>query len=266
MLKIKFFKYEGTGNDFIMIHDPEKDIEKKLTEKTIAYWCHRRFGIGADGLILIQPESGFDFRMVYFNADGRQSSMCGNGGRCAAYFAQKLGICGDHVRFVAIDGPHAAEIEAEQVHLGMIDVHEIQIQPQGHIELNTGSPHLIVWSDQLDQLDVDSEGRTIRYSAPYQKEGINVNFSEACGANELKIRTYERGVEAETLSCGTGVTAAAIAAAVSKGFASPVNIKTPGGELQISFERQGNSFTSIVLKGPVKEVYSGEIMPDWQRS
>lgn len=264
MNSLTFYKYEGTGNDFIMIHDPDKRLQRNLSKNLIASWCHRRTGIGADGLILIQPEVDYDFRMVYYNADGQESTMCGNGGRCAVHFGWRLGIGGEKISFVAIDGPHGASIEGNQVHLSMIDVKQINDVGLGMLELNTGSPHLIVWAEEVVRLDVFNKGRKLRNSEPFLKHGINVNFAEITGPGELMLRTYERGVEGETLSCGTGVTAAALASAFAKGFSSPVKITTPGGELNVSFEKDDNHFFNIVLSGAVREVFSGQIMTDWQ--
>ena len=204
---IEFYKYQGTGNDFIMIDDREKEFD--LTDNDlIAALCERRMGIGADGLILLREHDTLDFEMIYFNADGKQSSMCGNGGRCIIAFAQMLEMTENETTFTAIDGEHKGRLMDDGIYLQMQDVKKIEGVGDGLV-LNTGSPHYIEMVDELDYIDVDKQGRKIRNSAPFKKDGINVNF--VLDASELQVRTYERGVEAETLSCGTGVVATAIA-------------------------------------------------------
>jgi diaminopimelate epimerase len=252
---IEFYKYQGTGNDFIMIDDREKEFD--LTENDlIAALCERRMGIGADGLILLREHGTLDFEMIYFNADGKQSSMCGNGGRCIIAFAQMLEMIEDETTFMAIDGEHKGRLMDDGIYLQMQDVKKIEGVGDGLV-LNTGSPHYIEMVDDLDNLDVNKEGRKIRNSAPFKKEGINVNF--VLDANELQLRTYERGVEAETLSCGTGVVATAIAMHYANCIEETlVNVKTKGGELTVSFEEFNSGYRNIWLSGEASMVFAGE--------
>lgn len=252
---IEFYKYQGTGNDFIMIDDREKEFD--LTDNDlIAALCERRMGIGADGLILLREHDTLDFEMIYFNADGKQSSMCGNGGRCIIAFAQMLEMIEDETTFMAIDGEHKGRLMDDGIYLQMQDVKEIEGVGDGLV-LNTGSPHYIEMVDELDYIDVDKQGRKIRNSAPFKKDGINVNF--VLDASELQVRTYERGVEAETLSCGTGVVATAIAMHYANCIEETlVNVKTKGGELTVSFEEFNGSYRNIWLSGEASMVFAGE--------
>lgn len=260
-MKVTFYKYQGTGNDFVMIDNRQQVVSKNDT-KLINRLCDRKFGIGADGLILLEKpdKSGDDFKMVYFNADGNQSSMCGNGGRCLAAFAKFLGIVENEASFTAIDGPHKAMFQDGLVSLQMQNVEGIQ--QKGNISfLDTGSPHHIVFTKNVKELDVKKEGAAIRYSEEYKNGGTNVNFVEAEEAeNTFRVRTYERGVEDETLSCGTGVTAVAIAAHASERAASnEVKLNAPGGELKVSFKKEGDKYTNVWLTGPAEQVFKGEI-------
>ncbi|OYU65723.1 MAG: diaminopimelate epimerase [Cytophagaceae bacterium BCCC1] len=251
----QFFKYQGTGNDFVMIDNREGGFDDSI--KNVEFLCHRRFGIGADGLILIEKADGFDFRMRYFNADGKEGSMCGNGGRCAVKFASDLGIYETTTSFIAVDGPHHAMVENDEVSLGMIDVEEIIDETNGYF-LNTGSPHLVIFQENLDNLDVKTQGAAIRYSDYWlSRGGVNVNFVQIIDNENLKVRTYERGVEDETFSCGTGVTAAAIASSVKKGLSQKIKIQTLGGKLEVSFEGE-QKFSQILLKGPALFVFKGD--------
>lgn len=258
-MKIPFVKYQGTGNDFIMINDEHKSIESTLSQEHIARLCHRHFGIGADGLILLQKLEGYDFKMVYFNSDGKESTMCGNGGRCAAHFASTLGWVQARAHFLAIDGPHEAHIQLQEVQLGMKDVLELKAFDQ-FLVLHTGSPHLISWTKEVASCNVDIQGAAIRNQEEFVKEGINVNFVEIRDEHLLHVRTYERGVEAETLSCGTGVTAAAIAAHHLGKAHAPVSVQTPGGLLRVEFQFSEGAYRHVILSGAVEQVFNGEIV------
>jgi len=254
---IGFNKYQGAGNDFIII-DNRNSIFNPDDAVLIKQLCDRRFGIGADGLILINKKPEFDFEMVYFNADGYIGSMCGNGGRCAADFAVKSGIAGNKLRFVAADGIHDAVSEDELIRLKMNDVNEIR-SVAGNYFLNTGSPHYVVFASDLNNFDVFNEGKKIRWSEDFQPGGTNVNFVEP-GNNGIYVRTFERGVEDETLSCGTGVTASAIASVLSGHFvSSPVNVRTRGGNLSVEFDVNGTQISDIWLCGPATFVFEGKI-------
>ena len=252
---LTFYKYQGTGNDFIMIDDRKGKFP--INQDVIAKLCDRKFGIGADGLILARKENNV-FRMVYFNSDGNQSSMCGNGGRCFVQFLFDLELIQNKVDFLAIDGMHKGEILDQMVQLEMTNVTEINIE-EDFVFLNTGSPHHVIFEKNLEDLDVKKRGAEIRYSDLYP-EGTNVNFIRQLTPTRLEIRTYERGVEDETLSCGTGVTAAAITlAALGKTLENEVKVKTQGGNLTVKFDRKGNEFTNIQLIGPAKFVFKGKI-------
>lgn len=258
MTHIPFHKYHGTGNDFILIDNRQETIF--LSKEQVAFLCHRRFGIGADGLMLLQQQPGYDFRMVYYNADGGESTMCGNGGRCITAFAHKLGIVASAASFVAIDGPHTAAIDADgTIHLNMKDVTAIANHPDGHSVLDTGSPHYIQWAEDIHQAPVVAQGSSIRYSDQFAPGGINVNFVQRV-EDGLWVRTYERGVEDETLSCGTGVTAAAIAATGDNTGNFETKIYTPGGQLGVSFTKAGPATAKdVVLSGPAVFVFEGAI-------
>lgn len=251
-----FYKYQGTGNDFVMIDDREEVfLVKDLT--LIKALCDRKFGIGGDGLILIRNHSNFDFEMIYFNADGSQS-MCGNGARCAVAFAAFLGIISKKTQFMAIDGPHDAVIYGNQVELKMGDVKSVN-KVGADFFVHTGSPHYIKFVKEVKGYPVFDVGKTIRYDARYILEGTNVNFVEKCGQDEIFVRTYERGVEEETLSCGTGVTAAALAFGRDRSFAT-IQIRTLGGDLSVRFCSDNfGGFKDIWLIGPTVQVYSGSI-------
>ncbi|MDT0648131.1 diaminopimelate epimerase [Zunongwangia sp. F260] len=261
-MKIQFYKYQGTGNDFVMIDNRQKILFKKDT-KLIKRLCDRKFGIGADGLILLEnPDvKGDDFKMVYFNSDGNESSMCGNGGRCLVAFARFLGVIENEAVFTAIDGPHKATVKDGEVSLQMQNVNEIR--KFGNVSfLDTGSPHHIVFTKNVKDLKVKEEGAAIRYSDVYVTNGgTNVNFVEAQEKDTFLVRTYERGVEDETLSCGTGVTAVAIAAnATGRTTGSTVKLIVSGGELSVSFEKGGDdNYENIWLTGPAEQVFKGQI-------
>jgi diaminopimelate epimerase len=256
-MHIPFHKYHGTGNDFILIDQREKQYISVDDQQQIAHLCHRHFGIGADGLILLQNHQEVDFEMVYFNADGRTSSLCGNGGRCTVAFAHYLNVFQQSCRFMAIDGIHNATIEGNWVRLQMGDVQGIDLQKEGYF-LQTGSPHVVQFVAQIEQVDIIQQGSTIRYSETYAPDGSNVNFVQIY-PDYIEVATYERGVENETLSCGTGVTAAALAYAFQKKDQSKVAIRTKGGHLAVEFMQDGDSFTDIWLCGATQRVFEGVV-------
>ena len=260
-MNIPFYKYQGTGNDFILIdHRSKKWISKSQTQ-LIRHLCDRRFGIGADGLILLEEREDYDFEMVYFNSDGKESSMCGNGGRCVSAFASYLGIVKDHCRFMAIDGEHESFIKADYwVELKMMDVVSVE-KGEDYFLLNTGSPHYVIFVEDIDDINVVENGQAIRYSKRFKEEGVNVNFVEPA-KNKIIVATYERGVEDETLSCGTGVTAAAISAYLRDPSENhrEISIETKGGKLLVRLEPNSkNGFKNIWLCGKAEQVFKGEI-------
>jgi len=257
---MKFYKYEGTGNDFIMIDNRSQFFPKQKSDFVVRL-CHRHFGIGADGLILLENDLEADFRMIYYNSDGNQSSMCGNGGRCIVNFAQKLGIIKEKTNFVATDGLHFATIKNNVVALQMQNVSDIKVTNR-NVFLDTGSPHHIIFTEYIEDIDVKTKGTKIRYSTMYKKiGGTNVNFVEQLDENYFAMRTYERGVEDETLSCGTGAVAVAIAMHKTKRTNSnEIEIKTCGGILVVSFENVGENYTNIFLKGVTDCVFEGDFL------
>ena len=252
---MEFYKYQGTGNDFVMIDNRDLQFpkEKDLIEKL----CDRRFGIGGDGLILLENDEHADFKMVYYNSDGNESTMCGNGGRCLVAFAHFLDIFEDKTQFQAIDGLHEAEIHNGIVKLKMIDVANISKDGENSV-LNTGSPHFVQFVEDLEHYQVYQNGNEIRNSATYQKEGINVNFVEQISEDEIFVRTYERGVEDETFSCGTGATAAALVFLKDKNQPA-VDVKVLGGKLKVYAEKKGDSYENVWLEGPAKQVFKVKI-------
>jgi diaminopimelate epimerase len=258
-MKLKFYKYHGNGNDFILI-DNRKNTFPVNDHILIKALCDRNFGIGADGLMLLADIPGFDFRMIYYNSDGIEGSMCGNGGRCIVNFARELGIIDRTASFSGIDGPHEAIIEKDGlVHLKMQDVNGFRKDGPAYI-LNTGSPHYILYCENIDAIDVVNAGREIRNRKNYAAHGINVNFVELTEKG-LRIRTYERGVENETFACGTGSVAAALSMVPEKGYSgSSLRLETLGGPLEVSFKHSADSsFTDIWLTGPAKCVFKGSI-------
>jgi diaminopimelate epimerase len=257
MKQIKFYKYQGTGNDFILIDNRKGFV--KLSSKKIALLCNRNFGIGADGLMLLQNKKGYDFEMVYFNSDGNKSSMCGNGGRCIVMFAYNLNIIKQNVFFWAPDGAHRAEIKKDSVKLKMIDC-ALPVSVNKDHFIDTGSPHYVKFSDQLNKLDVYVEGKKIRYNKRFADKGTNVNFVDELKDGTIAVRTYERGVEDETLSCGTGVTAAAIVySSINNYKFSKVNIETAGGKLQVFFRKMQEGLNDVWLLGKAEKTFEGTI-------
>ena len=259
-MQINFYKYQGAGNDFILI-DNRNNAVKNIDKQAVAKICDRRFGIGGDGLMLLENEPGFDFKMVYYNADGNEGSMCGNGGRCIVAFAKHLGIINDVTKFLATDGVHHAKISeaGSWVSLQMIDVADINNDGEAYV-LNTGSPHYVKLTSGLETKDVYNEGYAIRNNNTYKQDGINVNFVEKNGDGYF-VRTFERGVENETYACGTGVTAVALAMAKHDHQTGTITtpIKVLGGNLNIRFDYDGETFSNIFLEGPAELVFEGEI-------
>ncbi len=258
MRRYAFSKYHGAGNDFVII-GLGQDETFDVPASTIAGWCHRRFGIGADGLITIRTAESEDYIMDYYNADGKIGSMCGNGARCAFRFAQKKGQVRDEAVFRAYDGIHTARALADDtVAVSMRDVHSVEQRDDVCI-LDTGSPHYVQFVDDLSSVDAAVQARAIRNSAPFRQNGINVNFVQRLPGS-LRIRTYERGVEAVTMACGTGVTAAALALAQLEHLDhGPVLVTADGGELSVDFIRKGGSFREVMLTGPAVHVFDGVI-------
>lgn len=256
-MTVEFYKYHGTGNDFVLIDNRSLFFDKNNTE-LISKICSRHFGVGADGLILLENDNLYDFKMIYFNSDGKQTSMCGNGGRCIISFAKKLNIIDDKANFMAIDGIHEGIINNNLIKIKMNTVSEIQNINTGFL-LDTGSPHFVKFCDSIDNINVFEFGRELRNNKEISEDGVNVNFTEVIDNSSIKVRTYERGVENETLSCGTGVIASALSA-YKKGLVDTnrININTLGGELFVSFEFN-NIYKNIWLEGPAIEVYKGQI-------
>jgi len=261
IVKIHFYKYQGAGNDFILIDNRDNSVDHH-NPQLISGLCDRRFGIGGDGLMLLQNKEGYDFEMIYYNADGQPSSMCGNGGRCIVAFAKFLGVIESETEFLAVDGPHYAKIsdEGDWVSLQMIDVNEVNTDADAYV-LNTGSPHYVKLVEGLEQRNVYQEGHAIRNNATYRKNGINVNFVEPMKEGYF-VRTFERGVEDETFACGTGVTAVALAMAQHKQQTGHITtpIKVLGGNLNIRFDYDGSAFTEIFLEGPAVRVFEGDVV------
>lgn len=258
-MQVSFFKYQGTGNDFVIL-DNRAGQFNHLNREQVKHLCDRRFGIGADGLMLLNNRAGYDFEMKYYNADGRESSMCGNGGRCLVKFAYDRGIVKTAYNFLAIDGPHEASVGLDGiVSLRMADVAGVE-KKNGHYVLNTGSPHYVTFSNNVMAEDVVGKGKAIRYNDTYKAEGINVNFVEQLSQRDhILVRTYERGVENETFSCGTGVTAAALVCYHNDNGFNRVEIKTLGGHLSVDYEKAGDAYQNIWLNGPAQKVFEGTI-------
>jgi diaminopimelate epimerase len=258
-MKLNFFKYQGTGNDFVILDNRQQTFDW-LQQDDVKFLCDRRFGIGGDGLMLLNKHPQYDFEMKYYNADGRESSMCGNGGRCLVRFALDSGLVRTTYRFLAIDGVHEAEIEDNGwVSLKMNDVQSIK-HSGDHFILDTGSPHYVKPESDVRHLDVYRKGREVRYSKEFEKEGINVNFVEQLDdEGTILVRTYERGVEDETFSCGTGVTAAALVSYHNDLGFNHVQVQTKGGMLSVEYDKNGDHYTDIWLSGPALQVFEGII-------
>jgi diaminopimelate epimerase len=258
-MQLEFYKYQGAGNDFVMIDNRSGFFPKDNTQ-LIAHLCDRRFGIGGDGLILLENDTDTDFKMVYYNSDGNQSSMCGNGGRCLVAFAKDMQVIENETTFIATDGLHHASFEENGlVSLQMIDVPAIDIK-KDYSFLNTGSPHHVQMIEDLEHYNVKDNGAAIRYGELYGKAGSNINFVKKIDDTTFRLRTYERGVEDETLACGTGATAVAIAMnAIGQTEATSINVNVEGGKLVVSFDKNENGFTNVFLKGPAEFVFKGTI-------
>ena len=265
-MQLEFYKYQGTGNDFVMI-DNRLSVFPKDNTQLIAHLCDRRFGIGGDGLILLENDEiasklamNTDFKMVYYNSDGNQSSMCGNGGRCLVAFAKRLHVIENNTTFIATDGLHHASVAKDGiVSLQMIDVSNIKIE-SNYTFMNTGSPHHVQLVEDLEHYNVKENGAELRYGTLYGKEGSNINFVKKIDETTFSLRTYERGVEDETLACGTGATAVAIAMnAIGKTKATAINLNVEGGKLAVSFDEYQGKYTNVFLKGPAKFVFKGTI-------
>ena len=256
-MDVTFYKYQGTGNDFVIIDNRNNTFPKNNTE-IINKLCNRYFGIGGDGLILLEADDKTDFKMVYFNADGNESTMCGNGGRCIVAFAHKLNIFKKETTFIAIDGLHHATIDNNIVSLQMIDVDDVKTE-KDYFFANTGSPHHVQLVENIGDFDVVNIGRQIRNEV-YGTEGSNINFAEQQNENTFRVRTYERGVEDETLACGTGVTAVALAMYETKKTTSKnINLLVEGGKLSVSFDTEKNAYKNVHLTGPADFVFKGTI-------
>lgn len=257
-MKLTFYKYHGTGNDFIMIDAYKENIE--LSTEQIKHLCSRRFGVGSDGLMLVKKHHKFDFEMDYYNPDGSGATFCGNGARCIVAFAHKLGIIDKKTKFIASDGTHKATINQDIVKLEMKNI-DIFSKKKDYIFMNTGSPHVVKFTENLENFDINLEGKKIRFSTEFSPIGTNVNFVQPF-KNHIQVRTYEKGVENETYSCGTGVVASALGYFIeNKSFnaENKINIKTKGGDLTVFFETKSNVFKNIFLQGKATFVFKGEI-------
>jgi len=258
---LRFYKFQANGNDFVLLDD-RKNVFPQSSNR-IARLCHRHFGIGADGLMLLKASAEYDFEMLYFNSDGQQAEMCGNGGRSIAALAFMKGIAGKSMRFLASDGVHEARLEGEDRAKHIFDV-SLKMQPVSAVQwmddgcfLNTGVPHFVCFVPRAGEVDVEKQGRALRNDPRFAPAGTNVNFVEI-QSDRLFVRTYERGVESETLSCGTGVTASALAASFKTGQ-NHFAVHTRGGDFQVLFQKAGNGFDDVWLRGPAQQVFEGEI-------
>jgi diaminopimelate epimerase len=258
-MRIKFYKYQGTGNDFVIL-DNRDEAYHSLMNEHVSFLCNRRFGIGADGLMMLNKHTDYDFEMKYYNADGSESSMCGNGGRCLVKFANDLGIIRTTYSFLAIDGKHEASVNMDgMVSLKMNDVYDVKFEGRYYV-LNTGSPHYVEMADNVMKMDVFKKGQEVRFNKEFSKEGINVNFVQQLeDVDKIIVRTYERGVEAETFSCGTGVTAAALVCHHNDNGFNRVEVETLGGHLSVEYDKIGDSFKNIWLNGAAEKVFEGTI-------
>ena len=257
-MEINFSKYNGAGNDFILIDDRKNFIVDN--KSLISYLCDRHFGVGADGLIILKESNNYDFEILHYTSDGNLGSLCGNGSRCAVLFAYNKNIIGRKTVFKAFDGIHSAEILDDELIKMEMNVNSDIVSNSYGTWLDTGSPHLVIEKDNIDKLDVNNEGRLIRYSEFYKKEGVNVNFNEKISDDQFKIRTYERGVENETLACGTGSTASAICMNfLGRTKSGKITMKCKGGDLNVQFNSSNKGYEEISITGPAKLVFDGRI-------
>ena len=261
-MEINFYKYQGSGNDFIILDNRNNEFEKLKAEQ-VKKLCDRKFGIGADGLMMMNNKENYDFEMKYFNADGNSSTMCGNGGRCMVRFAFNMGLHKYTYKFWAVDGEHEAEIDNHNmIRLKMNNVTHVEYH-NGHAILDTGSPHFVKHVSDIMNVDVVETGRDIRESKEFAESGINVNFVESIDDDAIYVRTYERGVEDETLSCGTGLTAAALISAHNELGFNRVKVRTLGGHLSVEYNKVSDTqFEDIWLCGPAEQVFKGVMMFD----
>lgn len=267
---MRFHKLSGSGNDFVLLDNRDLSLSGDLSD-LVRKMCARRTGIGADGVLLLEPASGYDFRMRYLNADGGEVEFCGNGGRCSAYMARRLGMAKDRMAFLAGDGPHRAEVNGSRVKLGMSDPRDIslgfllEVEGKGYAAsfADTGVPHVVIQVGDVESVDVTGLGRAVRHHHQYSPRGTNADFVEVVDRRRLKVRTFERGVEDETLACGTGCTAAAVVS-VLRGLADPpVECLTRGGEvLTVHMDKSGESLNNVFLEGEVRLVFEGEWQPN----
>ncbi|MFY7861194.1 MAG: diaminopimelate epimerase [Chitinophagales bacterium] len=251
---MEFYKYHGCGNDFILLDG--RNIQENFSKSLIEKICHRRFGVGADGFMILSLVSGYDFEMKYYNSDGKESSFCGNGGRCIVKFAQDLGIIRDSALFLFEGKTYTAFLDGESIFLHMKNVDSILVQNEIFV-LDTGSPHHVTFIESIDSFDLITYARHIRFSDSFP-DGINVNIVEQMTPNKIKMRTYERGVEDETYSCGTGVVAAVLAASTrAKNVENRYEVETKGGQFEVEFQKDEIKFHQIILKGPAEKVFQG---------
>ncbi|MBN2892060.1 MAG: diaminopimelate epimerase [Bacteroidales bacterium] len=253
---MKFYKYHGTGNDFIVIDGRNEKFTPN--EKIIQQLCDRNFGIGSDGLLLLKSHQKYDFEMNFYNPDGSEATFCGNGARCIVAFAKYLNIIDKETTFLAKDGEHSAYFENDEVVLKMIDIDDIKTFGE-LFYTNTGTHHVVKFVDNVDAIDIMNEAPKIRYQKDFEPFGTNVNFVQKCNGF-IKVRTYEKGVEKETLSCGTGVVASAlIYAYTADNLISKVNIQAKGGNLKVTFEKTEIGFKNVFLQGNAVKVFSGNV-------
>lgn len=264
MTELKFSKYSGAGNDFILIDNREGgfDADSGLIEKM----CARQIAVGADGLILLENSDQADIRMRYFNADGGEAEMCGNGSRCLIAFARKLGIVKDEYSFQTMERVLKARVKGDAISIQMGEVLDTLLNIDIEVDArkctvhftNTGVPHTILFVDDLDQIDLDGTGGKIRFHQRFQPKGTNVDFVTKTGKNSVAMRVYERGVEGETLACGTGVTAAGIIANLVHNVKPPVKVAVRSGDtLTVDFKKSDDKFSDVVLTGPATLIYDG---------